>query len=115
MQIDRRRLMRWQALYYLATGLSPIVSMSLFEKITGKKQDRWLVQMVGLLAASIGASLWVSSQSEKLEPSALLLSNTSAFAFASIDIVHVARGRISPIYLADAVIELGLLGLTTQW
>ncbi|HET6275025.1 MAG TPA: hypothetical protein VFE16_03705 [Candidatus Cybelea sp.] len=115
MRIDRRRLMRWQALYYCASGLSPLISMEFFEKITGRKHDRWLVQTVGLLAAAIGASLWVSSQSEKLEPSALVLSNTSALAFAGIDVVHVARGRISPVYLADAAVELAILALTLQW
>ena len=34
--------------YYVASGLFPLVSMELFERLTGPKRDRWLVQMVGL-------------------------------------------------------------------
>jgi hypothetical protein len=110
-RLDRPRLLRIQALYWCVTGLSPLVSMRLFEAITGKKRDRWLVQMVGLLAASMGASLWVSSRSQRIEPAALVLSTSGALAFAGIDVVHVCRRRISPIYLADAAIELVIVAL----
>jgi len=85
--------------------------MRLFETVTGKKRDRWLVQMVGLLAASIGLSLWLSSRSEETESAALALSFSSALAFAGIDITHVCRRRISPVYLFDAAIELLIVGL----
>jgi hypothetical protein len=85
--------------------------MRLFEAVTGRKRDRWLVQMVGLLATSIGLSLFLSSLAEEIEPAAFVLSYSSALSFAGIDLVHTVRGRISPIYLADAAIELLLVGL----
>lgn len=85
--------------------------MRTFEAVTGKKHDRWLVQMVGLLATSIGLSLWLDSRSEEAQPPSLALSYASALAFAGIDIVHACRRRISPIYLADAAIELAILTL----
>lgn len=85
--------------------------MPLFEAITGPKRDRWLVQMVGLLATSIGLSLWVSSFAEGDESASLVLSCGSALAFAGIDVTHVCRRRISQIYLADAAIELSIVGL----
>jgi|HubBroStandDraft_4_1064222.scaffolds.fasta_scaffold00088_12 hypothetical protein len=91
--------------------MAPLVSMRTFEALTGKKRDRWLVQMVGLLATSIGLSLWLGSRSEEVDPASLVLSCTSALAFAGIDIVHACRRRISPIYLADAAVELAIVNL----
>jgi hypothetical protein len=108
---SRRRILRLQAAYYGITGMLPLLSMPLFEAITGPKRDRWLVQMVGLLAASIGLSLWLSSLAESDESASLVLSCSSALAFAGIDVTHVCRRRISPIYLADAGIELLIVGL----
>ncbi len=84
--------------------------MSLFERITGKKTDRWLVQMVGLLAVTIGISLLVDTREEPNEAT-LTLATASALSFAAIDIIHSARQRISPIYLADALVELALIAL----
>ena len=107
----RRRILRFQAAYYGITGILPLLSMPLFEAITGPKRDRWLVQMVGLLATSIGVSLWLSSLAENEESASLALSCSSALAFAGIDITHVCRRRISPIYLADAAVELLIVGL----
>ncbi len=109
--MNRGRLLKIQALYYCVTGASPLVSMRLFEAITGRKRDRWLVQMVGLLAISIGASLWSGSLSDEVQPASLVLSGSSALAFAGIDIVHACRRRISPVYLADAAVELVILAL----
>lgn len=91
--------------------MTPLLSMKLFEAITGKKRDRWLVQMVGLLAASIGLSLWLSSLTDDAEPAALALACSSALSFAGIDIVHACRRRIAPVYLADAAVELLIVGL----
>ena len=111
---ERQRLLRLQAVYYCATGLTPIASMRFFESITGNKCDRWLVRMVGLLAASIGLSLGLSSLAEDEAPAALALSCTSALAFAGIDITYAAKRQISLIYLGDAVVELILVGLIVR-
>ena len=105
----RRRAIRLQADYYLMTGLWPLVSMRAFEAITGPKTDRWLVKMVGLLAAAIGATLSAGLRSPRLSSETLTLSATSALAFATVDVVYALRGRISKIYLADAVLEAALL------
>jgi hypothetical protein len=57
----RRRILALQALYYLATGLWPLVHLPSFEVVTGPKTDDWLVHMVvGLLAMVSGASLGVA-------------------------------------------------------
>jgi hypothetical protein len=65
--------------------------------------------MVGLLAASIGTTLAVGTRNEEPGPALRTLAALSALSFAGIDIVHAVRRRISPIYLGDAVVELGLV------
>ena len=113
----RRRALRVQAAYYLATGLWPLLSRRSFEAVTGKKVDWWLVQMVGLLAATIGASIAVSlkkTSSTASEPSGdgtLVLATLGAASFAAIDVTQALRRRISPVYLADAAIELALIAV----
>jgi hypothetical protein len=102
--------------YYALTGLWPIVHLPSFEVVTGPKVDDWLVHMVGLLATAIGIALVVAPlRGEARTVTAVVLAVGSALAFAAIDLWYGLGGRISPIYLADAVVELGwlvLLGLT---
>ena len=98
------RLATFHGAYYLVTGLWPLLSMRTFEAVTGPKSDRWLVRMVGLLAAVIGASLLARRGSTDR-----ILPVGSALAFASVDTIYALRGRISRIYLADALLELGLV------
>lgn len=105
-----------QGVYYLLTGLWPLVSMRTFELITGPKVDRWLVRMVGLLAAAIGLTLFRAARARRITPDIGLLAAGSALSFWIIDVVYVARGRISPVYLLDAAAELLLMALlATAW
>jgi hypothetical protein len=67
--------------------------------------------MVGALAASIGATLLAASRRGPIAAETKQLALTSAAAFFAVDVVYVARGRIKPIYLADAVAEAGLVVL----
>jgi len=96
--------------YYLATGLWPVVSRRSFEAVTGPKRDYWLVQMVGLLAASFAAGLLHGIRGGS-EPSADMQTAAlaAAFSFGAVDLVHAFRGRISPVYLVDAVVEAELI------
>lgn len=99
----------FQAVYFLVTGLWPIVSMRSFEGVTGPKVDRWLVRMVGLLAACDGAAIAAGLGAKAPSRETQVLAVGSALAFAAIDLVYVCRRRISLIYLGDAVIELALV------
>ena len=83
-------VLRIQAGFYLVTGLWPLAHMPSFERITGPKLDDWLVYTVGLLLASIGATLWAGSR-RPTTPAVML------------------AGRISSIYLLDAAAELALV------
>lgn len=101
-----------QGVYYLITGIWPLVSMTTFEAVTGPKTDDWLVQTVGVLAAVIGATLVVGGLRRAPSRETITLSVLSILGFAAVDIVFVLRGTIGAIYLADAVIQaLLLIGL----
>ena len=102
-----------QGAYYVLTGVWPLVSLRTFEAVTGPKAERWLVQTVGALVAVIGAVLLRAglrgAADARAHPEVPLLATGSAAALAAVDVVYVARGRIPPVYLADAAVELALL------
>ena len=102
------RLARWQAVYYFVTGSVPFVSMRGFEAVTGPKTDRWLVRTVALLLMVIGSALALGSRRHPT-PEMILLGAGSAGSLAAIDIVYVAKRRIWPVFLLDAVVEMGLV------
>jgi hypothetical protein len=102
-----------QAVYYLLTGLWPIVSLSTFEELTGPKTDDWLVRMVGLLAAAIGATLMLGIVAGKPKRETICLAVLSALSFAAIDTVYSLNGTISRVYLVDAGIQAMLIAALT--
>jgi hypothetical protein len=98
-----------QAGYYGITGVWPIASIRSFERVTGPKREHWLVRTVGALVCAIAASLAVGARSADPGPATEVLAGGSALALGTIDVVYVARGRISPVYLADAAAQGALL------
>jgi hypothetical protein len=104
-----RAVLILQGMYYLITGIWPLVSMTTFEAVTGPKTDDWLVQTVGVLAAVIGATLLTGAWRRQPSLETITLSVLSILGFVAVDVVFVLRGTIGPIYLADAVIQAILL------
>lgn len=100
---------RTQALWFLVTGLWPLAHRRSFEYLTGPKVDFWLVRTVGLLLAAIGAALWRAADREDVGDAMRLLGASSATALAGIDVYHVAKRTIRPIYLVDAAAEAGVV------
>jgi energy-converting hydrogenase Eha subunit E len=100
-----------QAVYYVATGVWPVIDMDSFEAITGPKVDDWLVKMVGLLVTTIGISLAMARRARRWTAEVRALAILSALSFIAIDVTYALSGRISPIYLADAVAEAAIAGL----
>lgn len=94
----------WQGFYFVITGIWPIIHIRSFLKVTGPKTDLWLVKTVGLLITVIGVTLFYAPV-----PTAFLLGITSALALGNIDVIYVAKGTISKVYLLDAVAQLALL------
>jgi hypothetical protein len=107
---DLHEVLIAQGAYYAATGISPFVSRRAFEAVTGPKTEWWLVQTVGGLVGAVGAGLLGAGLNRRATPDVLGIAGGCAATLVAIDVVHVARGRISPVYLLDAVAELALLG-----
>jgi hypothetical protein len=101
-----------QAVYYLVTGVWPLVSMYTFQLVTGPKTDLWLVKTVGVLVTVIGAVLLVAAFRRQTILEIRLLAIGSAAGLTGIDLIYVSLGRIPPIYLLDALAELSLI---TWW
>jgi hypothetical protein len=104
----KRRALAALSAYYLASGAWPILHIGSFEAVTGPKTDRWLVNTVGALAIANGAALAFGLRREQISTETTLLAVCSAIAFTAIDVVYVTRGRIRPVYLGDAAVELAL-------
>jgi hypothetical protein len=97
-----------QGVFYLATGVWPLLDIDSFQVVTGPKVDLWLVRTVGVLVGVIGTVLLLSVRRRRITPEIAILAVGSAVGLAGIDLVYALSGRISSIYLADAVVELGL-------
>jgi len=104
-----------QGAFFAVTGLWPIAHYRSFERITGPKVDDWLVKTTGGVLAAVGATLLASAhRSPARRPGrsnlrTLGMSTTAALALA--DLVYVAKGRVSRVYLIDAVAEAVLFAL----
>jgi hypothetical protein len=101
-----RAVMRLQGVYYMITGLWPVVNIYSFELITGPKIDDWLVKMVGLLAASIGLALLFAARGERPSLEGYVLAIASALSFTAIDVIYVLNRTLLGVYLLDALLEL---------
>ncbi len=98
-----------QGIFYLITGIWPLVSIRSFQAVTGPKVDLWLVKTLGVLITTVGAVLTIAGIRRNVSPEIKALAIGSAGGFTAIDTVYVARGRISPIYLVDAAAEACLI------
>jgi hypothetical protein len=106
-----------QGLYYMVTGVWPVLHIDSFLAVTGAKTDLWLVKTVGLLIAVIGAAIF------RGETTAHALSRDrsswppgSAGCWAPSTWCIALWGVISKIYLLDAVPEAVLVaGWSIVW
>ena len=99
-----------QGVYFAATGVWSLVAIDSFQAVTGAKTDLWLVYTVGALVGVVGVVLLLAARSGRVTPEVALVAVGSALALAAIDVIFVARGVIDPIYLADAAVEVLLVG-----
>lgn len=98
-----------QAIYYLISGIWPVVEIRSFQALTGPKVDLWLVKTVGLLVAVVGAALGVAGARRRITLETAMVAMGTSAGLAAIDAVYVARRRISLVYLLDAAGELLML------
>jgi hypothetical protein len=98
-----------QGLYFAATGIWPLLHMRSFERVTGPKTDTWLVQTVGVLVGVIGGTLLSAAVRRAITVETAGLAVGAAAGLGAVDAIFATRGRISPIYLADAAVEAALI------
>ncbi|MEC3881667.1 hypothetical protein [Parapedobacter sp. 10938] len=96
-----------QGIYFVVTGMWPLLNIASFITATGPKQDTWLVEMVGLLSASIGLTYIVTSLRKR--PLPILLGYAVSLSFLIMDIMYVTSGEIDQIYLLDAAIQAAFI------
>ena len=99
------RMILAQGVYYLGTGIWPLVHRRSFEAVTGPKSDFWLAQTVGALVACVGATLVLAQQRGRVGEELRLLAASSAVSLGAVDAFFAVRGRISKMYLLDALIQ----------
>jgi hypothetical protein len=98
-----------QGLYFTVTGAWPLVHMPSFEAVTGPKVERWLVRTVGMLIGIVGGVLVSAAVRDRVTAEIEALAVGSATGLAAVDAVYAGKGRIAPIYLADAGLEAGII------
>jgi len=98
-----------QGAFYAATGVWPILHLRSFEAVTGPKTDGWLVKTVGGLVGVVGGALLAAGRRGHVSRELRAVAVGSAAVLTAIDVVYVSKGRISPIYLLDAVAEAALI------
>ena len=97
--------------YYVASGLWPMLSMETFESVSGPKTDDWLVRTVAVLVIVIGLVLLSGAAKRQLGAPIRMLALGTAASLAAIEFIYALQGVIWPIYMLDAVGELGLIVL----
>ena len=93
------------AIYFLITGLWPLIDINSFMEITGPKTDIWLVKTVGALVLPTGLLVLRASIIKKYNIEIILMALGAAIALLSIDLYYVFKDVISKVYLLDAFAE----------
>lgn len=106
---QRRLLALGHGIYWVVSGIWPILHLRSFEAVTGPKVDKWLVKAVASLITVIGAGLVQGGRNRRVTPELETIAVGSALGLTAIDVVYVAKRRISPIYLLDAVVHTALV------
>jgi hypothetical protein len=102
-------LARGHGVFNVIGGLWPLLHMDSFEAVTGPKVDRWLVRTVGGLMVANGLVQWRAAESGTALAAAREVGIGTSATLGAIDLAYGVPHRISRVYLADAVLEVGWL------
>jgi hypothetical protein len=106
-----RTLALLQGLYFLVTGIWPLINIGSFQAVTGPKTDLWLVKTVGSLIAVIGLVVLAAGVRDNVTLEVLVLAVGSSAVLMAVDVNYSLKDVISKIYLADAAVEAILIFL----
>jgi hypothetical protein len=109
----------FQGIYTLVTALWGLVDIDSFMKVTGPKNDIWLVKTVSAILAAVGLTFISFALQKEKNASAAVLAITSAIALAGIDFHYSSHRVISPVYAVDGVLQclfiLSWIFILYQW
>ncbi len=94
-----------QGIFYVLTGMWPIMNIESFQLVTGPKHDLWLVKTVGAILFVIGITLIITGIRQESMLSTAVLAIGSAVVLAGVDIIYFKKRIIAAIYLLDALAE----------
>lgn len=106
---NSRHVAAVQGAFYAATGVWAVAAPRSFQRVTGFKFETWLLDTVGALVTASGAAMVEAARNDRVTPEIRLVAEVSAASLAIVDVVYVARRRIHPVYLLDAVAEAGFV------
>ena len=95
--------------YWLFGALWPLANIKSFERVTGHKREDWLVRTVALLMLSSVATIATLRERRSDDTALRVVGATSAGALGSVALVGALARRISPVYVLDAIVDLGLV------
>ncbi|HEX2935014.1 MAG TPA: hypothetical protein VHO72_06640 [Bacteroidales bacterium] len=104
-----------QGIYYFVTGAWALFHARSFMYITGPKTDIWLLRLVGILTIAISLLLFVTAKKRKLSLESIVVILFGGFSYLTIDVIYSLAGRISFVYLYDALIQLIFLSIWVNW
>lgn len=99
------------SIYYTLTGIWPLVHIASFLWVTGPKTDVWLVRTVAGLLVATGVGLGLAARRSRFTPELAVIAAGQALALATVDVIYPLIGRISLVYLLDALPELARVTL----
>jgi hypothetical protein len=98
-----------QGIYFIITGIWPVIDINSFMLITCPKTDLWLVKAIGVIFFCEGICFLLSGVTHEGGLPVLVLSVTNSIGLIFIDCYYVFTGTLCSVYLGDAAVELTLL------
>jgi hypothetical protein len=98
-----------QGVYYVITGIWPLLHLVSFIWVTGPKYDTWLVKTVGVLILVQGGVILSAAFYKRISKEIIVLSIGAAAGLMGIDVYYAFIDRIWNVYFLDAVAEAGLI------
>ncbi|WP_312508470.1 hypothetical protein [Chryseobacterium culicis] len=95
-----------QGLYFIITGIWPIVHIESFMQITGYKTDIWLVKTVGLLILPYSILCFYTVINTKRNAAIAIVNIMCCLGLAWIDLYYYLKDTISWVYLIDCALEM---------
>jgi len=111
----RKTTLFLQSLFYLFTGIWPLMHISSFLAGKGEEADNWLLVSAGSLLLCIVCAFFIDLYARRNSASIIFLAIASSVAFLCVDFHYSVFHAMSKLYIVDAAIHLVLMTLWSFW